>query len=195
MNGSTLSENGLHRARRYITDHSKDGKTTFSTVLPEELPYEAVGGAKGGPADDRFALAYTTNSFPVKMENNADVEVYGKYLENKPGIMLRGGTVLRYVDIAPGNKSPMHRTVSLDYGVVIEGEVELILDSGETRVLKRGDCAIQRATNHAWRNTSKTEWARMLYVLQDAVPFKIGGQPLKEDYGGIEGVRLSDEAV
>lgn len=53
--------------------------------------------------------------------------------------------------MSPGLLSPMHRTVSLDYGVVLEGEVELVLDSGETRVLKRGDVAIQRGTCHAWR--------------------------------------------
>ena len=46
----------------------------------------------------------------------------------------------------------MHRTVSLDYGVVLEGEVELVLDSGETRLMKRGDVSVQRGTNHAWRN-------------------------------------------
>ncbi len=59
----------------------------------------------------------------------------------------------------PGATSPMHRTVSLDYGVVLEGEVELVLDSGEVRLLKRGHVAVQRGTNHAWRNASKSEWA------------------------------------
>lgn len=46
----------------------------------------------------------------------------------------------------------MHRTTSLDYGIVLEGEVELILDSGERRAMKAGDIAVQRATMHAWRN-------------------------------------------
>jgi len=46
----------------------------------------------------------------------------------------------------------MHRTVSLDYGIVLEGDVELVLDSGEKRAMKQGDVAIQRGTNHAWRN-------------------------------------------
>ena len=40
----------------------------------------------------------------------------------------------------------MHRTQSLDFGVVLEGEIELVLDSGETRLLKRGDVAVQRGT-------------------------------------------------
>jgi quercetin dioxygenase-like cupin family protein len=82
----------------------------------------------------------------------------------------------------------MHRTVSLDYGVVLIGEMELVLDSGETRVMKVGDVAVQRGTNHAWRNTSKTEWARMMYVLQPSLPISINGKPLDEDLGDMEGV-------
>ena len=85
----------------------------------------------------------------------------------------------------------MHRTVSLDFGVVLEGEVEVVLDSGETRLLKRGDLAIQRGTMHAWHNVSKTEWARMLYFLQESEPVEIAGAKLEEDYGTMTGVRKS----
>lgn len=85
----------------------------------------------------------------------------------------------------------MHRTVSLDYGIVLVGEVELVLDSGEKRIMKQGDICIQRGTNHQWNNTSKTEWARMMYVLQPSKPIEINGQPLGEDYGTMEGVKKS----
>ena len=57
----------------------------------------------------------------------------------------------------PGATNPIHRTVSLDYGVVLEGEIEVMLDLGELRLLKCGDLAVQRATMHTWRNTSSTE--------------------------------------
>jgi quercetin dioxygenase-like cupin family protein len=59
----------------------------------------------------------------------------------------------------------MHRTVSLDYGVVMEGEAELVLDSGETQIMKKGDICVQRGTTHAWKNTSDSDWARMLVYL------------------------------
>lgn len=85
----------------------------------------------------------------------------------------------------------MHRTVSIDYGIVLVGEVELILDSGETKLLKTGDVCIQRGTNHAWRNSSKTTWARMMYVLQPSVPIEINGKSLDEDLGHMKGVRGS----
>lgn len=100
--------------------------------------------------------------------------------------------MLRIVDMNPGATSPMHRTISLDYGVVLEGEVELILDSGESRLLRRGDVAVQRGTNHAWRNVSERTWARMLYVLQEAEEVVVDGVRLGEDYGGgMDDVRAS----
>jgi quercetin dioxygenase-like cupin family protein len=109
------------------------------------------------------------------------------YLNNAPGVMIPGGTVLRMVDMPPGATSPMHRTVSLDYGVVLEGEVELILDNGESRLMKRGDVSIQRSTIHAWKNVSREgRWARMLYFLQECQPLKIAGRELGEDYGGLQ---------
>ena len=85
----------------------------------------------------------------------------------------------------------MHRTVSLDYGIVLEGEVELILDSGEKRVMKPGDIAIQRGTAHAWRNTSQTKPGRMIYVLTPSMPLEVGGKRLGEDLETMEGVRSS----
>jgi quercetin dioxygenase-like cupin family protein len=82
----------------------------------------------------------------------------------------------------------MHRTVSLDYGIVLAGDMELILDSGETRKMKVGDVAIQRGTMHAWRNLSDTEPARMIYVLLPSLPLSnVGGEDLAE----MEGVRTS----
>lgn len=94
--------------------------------------------------------------------------------------------MLRLVDMPPGATSPMHRTVSLDYGVVMEGSVELILDDGVSRVMERGDISVQRGTIHAWRNMSKTSWARMLYILQESKPIHLEGKQLGEDYGGLQ---------
>ncbi|HTR13380.1 MAG TPA: cupin domain-containing protein [Roseiarcus sp.] len=59
----------------------------------------------------------------------------------------------------------MHRTESIDYGVVISGEMTLVLDRGET-LLREGDVVIQRGTNHAWANRSGRP-CRMLFILVD----------------------------
>ncbi|KAJ5212476.1 uncharacterized protein N7498_004122 [Penicillium cinerascens] len=81
----------------------------------------------------------------------------------------------------------MHRTVSCDYAVVIFGELECLLDSGETRTLCQGDVLIQRGTMHKWINHSDA-WARMVYVLLDAEEVEVNGQRLGEELGGMEGV-------
>jgi quercetin dioxygenase-like cupin family protein len=60
----------------------------------------------------------------------------------------------------------MHRTQTVDYGVVIEGELTLIVDKGEVN-LKPGSVVVQRGTNHAWANRSGKP-CRMLFVLVDA---------------------------
>jgi len=179
---------GLPAINRFITTHNEKGEAVFSSELPEAMPWQGIeNGAK-------FGLGYTTEQFPVSFDKEADVGVYSGYLKNPPGIVVPGGTVLRFVDVPPLSLSPMHRTVSLDYGVVLEGEMELVLDSGETRIMRRGDVAIQRGTSHAWRNLSDTQWARMMYVLQDSQPVKIEGKELGEDYGvGMGNVRASSK--
>lgn len=185
-----MESNELPPIKRYITGHDANGITRFEDQVPETLERQK-------PSTDArytFALGYATNGFPVDLGNDKDLSTYRSYLSDLPGITIPGGTALRVVDMHPGLVSPMHRTVSLDYGVVIEGEVELILDSGATRLLQRGDVAIQRGTNHAWRNTSTTKWARMLYVLQEANALRFNGKTLGEDYGiGMDGVKPSSE--
>ena len=57
----------------------------------------------------------------------------------------------------------------------------MLLDAGVGRVMRRGDVAVQRGTNHGWRNTSATEWARMFFVLQDAREIEVGGRALGAD--------------
>lgn len=181
-----LPDNGLPKINRVITTHNDDKKAVYSSKFDDALPWQEL--ADGA----RFCLGYATDKTPVPMNNGADLDTYHNFLENKPGIAIPGGAVCRLVDMQPGALSPMHRTVSLDFGVVLEGEVELVLDSGEAKTLRRGDVAVQRGTNHAWRNvTPDGKWARMIYVLIEAEPLVVAGQPLDEDYGGIPGVKAS----
>lgn len=141
-----------------------------------------------------FDPIYTTSTFPPNMNDNADISAHEALIQSgKLGLVNPNGTVARIVDLAPGSQPLMHRTQSLDYGVVLEGEVEMILDKGVKRVMGRGDVAVQRGTNHGWRNTSGTEWARMFFVLQEAGKIRIGGKELGEDLSsaGDEGGRFA----
>lgn len=179
-------EGKLSHPKRYITTHDAVGKAIVDTSLPADAPFYELPNKEAA-----FAQCYVTGAFPAKLEADADMKVYQDFLQSPPGLTVSGGTVLRYVDLPPGKTSPMHRTVSLDYGVVIEGEAELLLDSGETRLMKRGDICVQRATMHAWRNPNETEWARVLFVLQPCEAFETPAGKTEEDLGVMGGVRSS----
>ncbi|PKX89433.1 transcription factor domain-containing protein [Aspergillus novofumigatus IBT 16806] len=112
-----------------------EGESVFisHSQIPEYIPSKPISD------DGDIALLYATVSNPVSVDDEADVQAYDEYLHTSPGLTTSLGTVLRTIDLRPGKMSPMHRTVSVDYGVVLEGEVDLILDSGQSRTLRRGD--------------------------------------------------------
>lgn len=161
--------------KRYITTHDESGRSILSKELSPESSWTSPG------PDAKFCLEYCTSEFPVDFTDERDIKIYSSFLKRPPGLVVSGGTTLRVVDLAPGLSSPLHRTVSLDYGVVLEGEVVLILDSGEEQLCKRGDIVVQRLTNHAWKNASDTDWARMLFVLTEAKALSICGKTLEEE--------------
>jgi quercetin dioxygenase-like cupin family protein len=82
------------------------------------------------------------------------------------------GTRFTVIDFPPGNTPHLHRTETIDYVIVIEGEIEMDMDDS-TVELKTGDIMIQRGTNHAWANRG-TKRARVAFVLIDAEPLGIG---------------------
>jgi len=67
---------------------------------------------------------------------------------------------------APSRHAYMHRTKSVDYAIVLSGEIDMLLDDSEVH-LKAGDIVIQQATNHAWVNRSQ-EFCKIAFVLIDA---------------------------
>ena len=80
----------------------------------------------------------------------------------------------------------MHRGESIDYNLVLEGEFELVLDSGESRTMRRGDFSVQRATAHKWKNLSGDGKApgRLFNVLLDCTPVYVNDSKLEGFYGG-----------
>jgi quercetin dioxygenase-like cupin family protein len=161
----------------HITSHNKDKKAiVHSTIHEWQKPYPGYRTSTN--------LVYTTSAFPVDLNDDADLKQHQAIrAEGKLGIVNPNGTVCRIVDFGPHNKVMMHRTQSLDYGVVLEGALHMELDDGTKTLMTRGDVAVQRGTMHAWINASETEWARMLFVLQDCKPLILGGERFKEDLG------------
>ena len=76
------------------------------------------------------------------------------------------------IDYPPGNSGTMHRTETIDYVIVMTGEIDMVMDDS-TVTLRAGDVMVQRGTNHAWFNRG-TENARIAFVLVDAEPLGIG---------------------
>jgi quercetin dioxygenase-like cupin family protein len=123
-------------------------------------------------------VVWTTNTSPADNLDSRDgalKPVWSGTSHNKDG-----GSVLRFVDFPPHVESPMHRTQSIDYGIVISGEIEVHLQSGSHRVLKQSDVCVQRGTNHLWKNTTDN-WTRVAFVLLDAAPILINGKPLADE--------------
>ncbi|KAM0287807.1 hypothetical protein ACHAQH_000339 [Verticillium albo-atrum] len=154
----------------HITSHdSKTGNSIFTSHPVNPEPDNKI------PQTTLWNL-HTTSTFPANLNDEADLAEH--FASNVPGMKTlhkSGGTVCRIVDFAPGNIPFMHRTASLDYGVVLHGKVEYILDDGASRVLGPGEVVIQRGVMHGWK-TAGDEPVRMLFVLSDAQPVEVAGE-------------------
>lgn len=82
------------------------------------------------------------------------------------------GSRFAVIDFPPGNRGRMHRTETIDYVIVIAGEIDMDMDQSTVH-LQAGDVMVQRGTNHSWVNRGSAP-ARLAFVLIDAVPLGIG---------------------
>ncbi|KAI0450346.1 RmlC-like cupin domain-containing protein [Xylaria acuta] len=176
--------NDLPPQRRVITAHTTDGTSIFDSSLPEETPIQVLSNKAAA------SLAYAVQ-IPPTFTDDADIGNYTRLLKDPPGLTISDSAVLRWYDIGPGVESPLHRTMSIDYLVVLFGYLELVLDSGETRTLRPGDVVIQRGTMHSWKNIT-SGWARTLAVTIPVHGMIVGGQSVGEDLGSIEGFKKSE---
>jgi quercetin dioxygenase-like cupin family protein len=152
--------------QRVVTGHDARGLAVFRSEDVQDTRLIPAGVA-------RFLLLWTTANVPA--DNNDDID--GR--ERAAGLTIHQGSVIRVVDMLPGCESPMHRTNSIDYGIVLTNEIELELDSGEKRTIRVGGIIVQRGTNHLWRNRTQ-QTTRIAFVLIEAAPYLHAGQPLPE---------------
>lgn len=163
----------LYDLRRIVTTHDERGVAVVqSDSLLSSVDMEGLKGAKTA------AIWVTTDSIPTNDNNNPEDGAIRKIEPTNFGLVHPNGSNLRSTELAPGATTPMHRTSSLDYNILVSGEVILITEDGTENHLKNpGDIVIQKGTMHAWRNPS-TEWSRWLTVLISAEPAVIDGKPL-----------------
>ena len=153
--------------RRVVTGHDVSGRA----VLRSDDVFEPQLIPSG---DAAMALIWTTATVPADNDDETD----GR--ERAAGTTLTGGSVIRIVDLLPGQASPFHRSNSIDYGIVMSGRLVLEVDDGAATELGPGDIVVQRGTVHLWRNPSDTEVCRIVFVLIEATPATVQGEPLTE---------------
>ena len=173
------------KTRLVVTGHNDDGKSII--ITDGEAPHVRVFERYGGTA---VSDLWMTMSVPA--DNSRTDALEGRAFTIEPPA---NGTVFRVIDYPPdtvrfanidreaafrdmgaahamvkeGARHPgMHKTSTLDYAVILSGEIYAVMDEGEV-LLKPGDCLIQRGTSHAWSNRSD-EACRIAFVLIDAKP-------------------------
>jgi quercetin dioxygenase-like cupin family protein len=140
--------------RRVVTGHDEHGVSVFALDGPVSVARTAPDGAY-------FYEIWSTDAMPAPVDTAAaDPTLIALTVPPAPN-----GTKIRINEFPPGVVSPMHRTQSVDYGIVLSGEVVLVLDDTET-VLRAGDVVVQRGTNHRWENRTP-DTARMAFILVD----------------------------
>ena len=161
-----LSDSGLPPVQRVVTGHDAQGRAVFKS--------EDVSPTRTIPTGDAaFLLLWTTETVPA--DNNDETD--GRFRD--AGLTINNGSVIRIVDMLPGKQSPMHRTNSIDYGIILSGEIELELDDGAKRTVREGGIVIQRGTNHLWRNITDRP-CRIAFILIEAPAYEHDGVPLPE---------------
>ena len=167
--------------RRIITGHDAKGR---SVVLIDDTPGAVVLEKAGGL---RLTELWTTSETPADLSKPGDRARRERKIEPDPG-----GSVFRVIEYPPDaqrlkslkpeehfasmgvqaadaakRRHPgMHRTKTIDYAIVLSGEIYAVLDEGEV-LLQAGDVLVQQATNHAWSNRTDKP-ARIAFVLIDA---------------------------
>jgi mannose-6-phosphate isomerase-like protein (cupin superfamily) len=171
---------------RVVTGHDAGGRAivTSNGPLPSVIEIAAIPGTI-------FHEVWSTDATPAPVDNGSDPTVgpivlppprHGtrmRFVDIPPDTadyLAHGAARMHdaFAQIGDAHASTvradsphplMHRTESVDYGIVIEGEMTLVLDEGEV-LLKAGSVVVQRGTNHAWANRSG-KLCRMLFVLVD----------------------------
>lgn len=163
----------------FLTTHDYAGNAVFFNKLPME--HNALPTGVGS-----MSILFTTQKIPTDISTDSDIDQYVRDRSNGTGSRLcpENGTVVALLTIEPNKASSFHRTMTLDTCVIIEGVMELQLDSGEKRTLSAGDSVVQRAVMHKWVNVTPNDgWAKMVAFAQPVVEgVEVGGKKLEAGF-------------
>jgi quercetin dioxygenase-like cupin family protein len=141
--------------RRIVTGHDASGKSVVLSDGPTPKTLD-IGSAA-------FHEMWITDEMPVPIGATEPGEPTDRPVRVPPP---GNGVLVRYTEMEPGAAAPMHRTETVDVGVVLDGETWLVLDDGSETRIGPGDAVVQRGTNHSWENRSDRP-VRMVFVQID----------------------------
>ena len=151
------------RVRRVVTGHDANAK---AIVLLDEV----IDIPKFGRPGALVAPIWITEGFPIDNDGDEDAA------KRKAATVVTDGTAFRVIEFKPGVQARNHRTSSLDYAIVMSGEIDMEMDGMKVH-LKAGDVLVQRGTIHNWVNAG-AESCVVAFVLIDAKPVTVGGNLL-----------------
>ena len=161
--------------RRIVTGHDAQGKSLVLIDGPA-TPFGAFWQTKGTPADNKNAGDAAESVHTLEPEASGSIFRYAVIPPENPGISREereAATAKAFAQMHAEHCRPdttrdpgMHKTKTVDYVILLSGEVTLLLDRGEVK-LKPFDVVVQRGTNHAWVNNGR-EPALIAAVLIDA---------------------------
>ncbi|KAI5119783.1 hypothetical protein M0805_009254 [Coniferiporia weirii] len=156
--------------RRVVTGHTPEGKS----VVLKDAPVEPHPRGK--------SAAYYTDLFWTDAnppDNAVDFNDLAK--EHSQDLFSTTGSTFLVADTPPGNSTVLHRTVTLDYCIVMHGSVALLLEDDKRVHLKAGDVVVQRGTVHGWLNEG-SDWSRMYAVVLPSQKVKIADKELEAEF-------------
>ena len=151
--------------RRVVTGRGENGKAIAKI---DEIMSEPRSNRPGNEGHGIWG----TDVYPANLNTDAD----GKAIE--PGPPGSTASKIKVTQYSPGVTSRMHRTHSLDYVVIMKGEIDMALDDGVIVHLKEGDVCVQNGTIHNWVNNG-TEPCVVAFILLAADPIVVNGKELK----------------
>jgi uncharacterized cupin superfamily protein len=163
------------QVRRVVTGHDANGKAVVVsdeslTAVPRR-PGAAITGCE----------IWSTDGMPVDNSRESDAAQRAGFVTRHNYVGSGQGTTCRITEFAPGHGRFPHRTETVDYAILLSGEIDLELDFDEVVHLKAGDVVVQRGTMHTWINKGAVP-AVFAFILIDAHPAQAGGEVLRTVY-------------
>ncbi len=162
--------------RRIVTGHNAAGKAVIKTD-------EQIAAVPRWGAGISGAEIWSTDQMPIDNSAAADAAQPAGFVKYaKTNYVGDGGdTTFRINEWAPGHARITHRTETLDYAIVLSGEIDCELENGEAVHLKSGDVMIQRGTIHTWVNRGSVP-AVTAFIMIDAKPVDVNGMEMRTDF-------------